>query len=616
MSRDDHHDDRRETVPSAHRDNSREDAMNAAQGSSEGEGSQGGSGAGRSPSSGRRAHGHKTEVSAPQLGVVGMLRWSWTQLTSMRTALMLLLLLAVAAVPGSIFPQRVQDAFAVQTWMDENPTAGPILDFLQFFDVYSSIWFSAIYLLLFISLIGCIIPRARKHIKQMTSQPPRTPRRLARLPEYGALELDSAAAGDGSDGPDAETALNEAADILKRRRYKVDVRAAEEGPHGRSAPASVGAEKGYLKEIGNLVFHVSLVGVLVCVALGAMFSYRGQKILMEDEGFVNALVAYDNFYPGAYFEEDRLEPFSLRLEDFDRVFDRESATHYGQALDFTATVTVQEGTDGEPRTEELKVNHPLTLGGARIFLVGNGYAPVVTVEDGEGDVAFSGPVVTRPDDQVYTSMMVAKAPDAQPEQLGFVGLFLPTAHEAEDGVAVSVDPELGNPQLQLNSYYGDLGLDEGEPQNVYVLETDQLQVLNSRETDAGGIVLEPGETQDLPDGMGSITFEEIHDYMAVDIHYNPGQAGVLAFALTALGGLILSLFLRRRRVWVTVETTEAGRTLVRYGLLSRGEDFRLRDENIALRAQFAKRWPVRAPEESVERERAQGDDAGGAGVRS
>ena len=607
MSRDDHHDEtRRETVPSAHRDNSREDAMNAAQGEPA---------AGGGEPSTRGARDYKAGVTAPSLGVVGMLRWAWTQLTSMRTALMLLLLLAVAAVPGSIFPQRVQDAFAVQTWIDENPTAGPILEFFQFFDVYSSVWFSAIYLLLFISLIGCIIPRARKHWQHMRSAPPRTPRRLERLPEYGALELESAAAGDSKDGPDAETALNEAADILKRRRYRVDARAAGEGPRGLKVPASVGAEKGYLKETGNLVFHIALVGVLICVALGAMFSYRGQKVLMEDEGFVNALVAYDNFYPGAWFEEEDLEPFSMRLNSFDRVFDRESATHYGQELDFTADVTVQEGTDGEPRTEELKVNEPLTLGGARIFLVGNGYSPVVTGEDGEGEVAFSGPVITRPDDQVYTSMMVIKAPDAQPEQLGFVGLFLPTSDEAEDGAAVSMDPDLGNPQLQLNSYYGDLGLDEGEPQNVYVLETDQLEPLNTRDSEAGGIVLEPGETQELPDGMGSITFEDVQDYMAVDIHYNPGQGGVLAFALTALGGLILSLFLRRRRAWVTVETTEAGRTLVRYGLLSRGEDFRLRDENIALRAQFEKRWPVRAPEDPGEREQVHGDDAGGAGAR-
>ncbi|GAA1452784.1 cytochrome c biogenesis protein ResB [Nesterenkonia lacusekhoensis] len=540
----------------------------------------------------------RSDVTLPSLGLTGMLRWAWRQLTSMRTALMLLLMLAVAAVPGSIWPQRVQDSFAVQTWIEENPTIGPILDFLQFFDVYSSVWFSAIYLLLFISLIGCILPRTRKHWQHMRSAPPRTPRRLEKLPEYGALELEATAAGDDADAPAAEQVIQDAQRILKKRGYRTDVREAGTDARGHQVPASIGAEKGYSKEVGNLLFHIALVGVLVFVALGSMFSYRGQKIIMEDEGFVNALVAYDNFYPGTYFDEDQLHPFSVTLNDFDRVFDRQSEEYFGQALDFTADVTVQESTDEEPRQEEFGVNEPLTLGGARVFLVGNGYAPVVTVEDGNGDVAFSGPVVTRPEDSVYTSMMVIKAPDAQPEQLGFQGLFLPTSHEAEDGLAVSVDPELGNPQLQLNSYYGDLGLDEGTPQNVYVLDTENLEELNSRSAEAGGIVLEPGQTYELPDGMGSISFDEVVDYMAVDVHYNPGQAGVLVFALTALGGLIMTLFIRRRRAWVTVETTDEGRVLVRYGLLSRGEDFSLRDENIALRSDFEKRWPVRAPEEN------------------
>ena len=557
--------------PSAHQDNAREDAMNDAEGKAA-----------------------TAAPALPALGLVGMLRWAWTQLTSMRTALMLLLLLAIASVPGSIWPQRVQDAFAVQRWIEENPTVGPVLDFFQMFDVYSSFWFSAIYLLLFISLIGCIIPRARKHWQQMRSAPPRTPRKLERLPEYGAVELDDR-------GPAPAQALEEAAQVLRRRRYRVQVRPQDEDQRA----GSIGAEKGYLREVGNIIFHVSLVGVLVCVALGAMFSYRGQKVIVEGEGFVNALAAYDNFFPGTWFSEDQLDAFSIQLNEFDRAFDRqvtpegEAGPQWGNALDFTAWVTVQDGTDGVPEDTTLKVNAPLNMGGANLYLVGNGYAPVVTVRDAEGDVAFSGPVITRPDDGVYTSMMVIKAPDASPEQLGFQGLFLPTAVDAGEGMAVSADPEPFNPELHLNAYAGDLGLDEGTPQNVYVLETENLEVLNSREVDAGGIVLAPGEVHELPDGLGTVEFEEVLDYIAIDITYNPGELGILVFSLTATAGLITSLFLRRRRAWVVVGKTDSGRTLIRYGLLARGEDFRLRDENAAIRRDFEMLWPVRPPQTHI-----------------
>ena len=69
-------------------------------------------------------------VTLPRLGLAGTLRWIWTQLTSMSTALMLLLLLAVAAVPGSLVPQRRAGPEIVDQWIEDNPVWGPVLDAL------------------------------------------------------------------------------------------------------------------------------------------------------------------------------------------------------------------------------------------------------------------------------------------------------------------------------------------------------------------------------------------------------------------------------------------------------------------------------------------------------
>ncbi|MFC7401209.1 cytochrome c biogenesis protein ResB [Citricoccus sp. GCM10030269] len=533
----------------------------------------------------QRPKQQRPDVELPALGFRGTLRYLWTQLSSMRTALMLLLLLAVAAVPGSLFPQRPAGPEIVNDYIDQHPVQGEWLDRLQMFDVYSSVWFSAIYLLLFISLIGCVVPRAIKHAKALRAAPPRTPRRLSRLPEYGRVVLEPS-------GPSPRSAVDQASRYLKKRGYRVQVR---EEPDGG---ASVGAERGYVREIGNILFHLSLIGVLAFMAAGSLLSYSGQKILVEGEGFANTLVAYDSFTPGSAFSEDSLVPFSLTLDKFEAEFDRESETHYGQPLDFTASMTVQEGTGGEPEKQQLKVNHPLDIGGTRVYLVGNGYAPEVTVRDGNGDISYQGPVVAQVQDQMYTSLMVIKAPDARPDQLGFVGLFLPTAYTGDDGVAVSVDPGLYSPELNLNSYYGDLGLDNGEPQNVYVLDTETLTELNSRNTEAGGITLKPGESYDLPEGKGSISFDGVTRFVGLDIHYDPGKWGVGFFSILALLSLGVSLFVRRRRVWVRGATDPEGSTMVEYGLLARGEDFGLREENVSLRRQFEKMWPVVAPEDT------------------
>lgn len=524
----------------------------------------------------------RDDVTLPALGVGGTLRWAWTQLTSMRTALLLLLLLAVAAVPGSLVPQRRAGPEAVDQWIEDNPFWGPILDALQFFDVYTSVWFSAIYLLLFTSLVGCVLPRALKHAKALRQPPARTPRNLGRLPESGVVVLEAG-------GPAPEEAVRQAQRWLKRKRYRVELRPEAGG-------ASVGAERGYLREIGNILFHFSLIGVLAFMAYGGMTKYTGQKIIVEGEGFANNLVAYDSFTPGTYFDAASLQPFQLTLKSFDATFERQSQTHWGAPLDYTAVMEVRHGTGGEPEEQVLKVNHPLEIDGAKVYLVGNGYAPVVTVRDGNGDIAFQGPVVTRVTDQNFNSLAVIKAPDARPDQLGFVGQFMPAAADVGQGVEVSVDPEPLNPKLILNSYSGDLGLDAGVPQNVYVLDTSTLTELNSRRSENGGITLSVGQTHVLPDGKGSISLDGVRRYVGLDIHYDAGKWGVGVFSVLALIGLAVSLFTRRRRVWVRARTGDDGRTRVEYALLARGEEFGLREEHVALREAFEKMWPVSAPE--------------------
>ncbi|WP_104044975.1 cytochrome c biogenesis protein ResB [Arthrobacter sp. ZGTC412] len=532
------------------------------------------------PVGGAKVSEAKAEAALPALGPMGMLRWAWTQLTSMRTALFLLLLLAVAAVPGSLFPQRPANPSVVTQYIKDNPDYGKLLDTLQLYDVYSSAWFSAIYLLLFISLIGCVVPRAIAHYKAMRSQPPRTPKRLSRLPEYGTLVIPSDA------GIPASDAISSAAGVLKERGYRVEVR-----DSGGERP-SLGAERGFAKEVGNLVFHTSLIGVLVSVAIGGLFGYSGQRILVEGDTFVNTLVGYDQFTPGTNFQSGQLQPYSVQLDKFDITFDRESEGKVGQPIDFSAAVTTKENPDAPAQKEILKVNDPVTLGGTSIYLTGNGYAPVVTIRDGEGNIAMQGPVVAKLQGDNYYSSVVIKVPDAKPEQLGFAGFFLPTAFVSNEGISFSGDPELFNPQLTLNSYYGDLGLDDGSPQNVFELDVQDLTPLNARNLDAGGITLAPGSSYTLPDGKGTISFDGVKRYIGVDIHHNPGQLYALIFALLAVAGLILSLYVNRRRVWVRTGTHADGRTMVEYGLLARGEDHRLAAEAAAVRKLLSEEWKL------------------------
>src|SRR6266496_4712079 len=113
--------------------------------------------------------------------VAGWLRWGWRQLTSMRTALVLLFLLAVASVPGSVIPQEGSDPAAVSQYYAAHPALAPILARLSLFSVFAAPWFAAIYLLLFLSLAGCVLPRAFRLAGSARQLPPRADRKSTRL---------------------------------------------------------------------------------------------------------------------------------------------------------------------------------------------------------------------------------------------------------------------------------------------------------------------------------------------------------------------------------------------------------------------------------------------------
>lgn len=522
------------------------------------------------------------DIAQPKLGPVGWLRWAWRQLTSMRTALVLLLLLAIAAVPGSIVPQRTADPNGVTQYFADNPTLAPILDNLQLFDVYTSAWFSAIYILLFVSLIGCVIPRTKHHWKALRARPPRTPARLSRLDDHREtiVELspteagEDAAAARPSDAA-AATAIDIAADQLKRAGYRVE-------RYDAGSSLSVSAERGYLRETGNLVFHAALVGVLLAVGIGGGLTYTGQTVIIEGRTFVNTMLDYSSFNPGRFVDEERLTPYSLTLDRFDVRYVPAGESGAGQAGDFVAHLTTELG-GGAAEDGEVRVNHPLDIAGNRVYLMGNGYAPTITIRNASGEVVFDESVPFLPQDSNMTSLGVVKVTDGMPEQLGMIGFFYPTQAPLASGAFTSGYPALINPVLTLNVYEGDLGIDDGTPRSVYTLDPTDMTQLTGGDTGVDSIELAPGETQDLPNGLGTITFQNespvgaqgydgaVKRYVSLSVHRDIGAPWVLGFAILALLGLVAGLFVPRRRMWV--KATPSGHTLrLEYAGLARGED--------------------------------------------
>jgi cytochrome c biogenesis protein len=523
----------------------------------------------------------------PSLTVGGWLRWAWRQLTSMRTALVLLFLLALAAVPGSVFPQRGSSTGDVGAYLAQHPSLGPVLDRLGMFDVFGSAWFSAIYILLFVSLTGCVVPRSFQHAQVLRSRPPAAPRNLDRLPEHRSYVSEAS----------PTTVVETAAAQLRRARWRVDV---------DHVAGTVSAEKGYLRETGNLVFHVALLVLLAGVALGALFGTHGTVIVVEGASFANTVPRYDSFGAGRLAGAESLPPFSFTLDSFAATYQR-GGPQDSAPRSFTAQVSVRDEPGAPAHLVTVKVNEPLVVDGTKAFLIGHGYAPHVTVRDGRGRVVLSSAVPFLPRDNHFLSEGVIKVPDARPTQLGFRALFLPTARIDPVLGGQSTFPAADNPELLLTLFKGDLGLDNGNPQSVYLLDT-------SRMTQVDGNVMRPGDSWQLPDGLGSITFDGIKQYATFSIAHDPGQLPALLGGLVALAGLMLSLFVRRRRVWVRATGQDDGRTLVAIGGLARAESGGLAGEVDRLEERLraaapAQAEPVRAEGVPVEGVPVEGEEA-------
>jgi cytochrome c biogenesis protein len=433
----------------------------------------------------------------------------------MRTALILLLLLGVAAIPGSLIPQRTQNPMQVSQYFKESPELATWMDRFSLFDVYGSPWFSAVYILLFISLIGCVLPRTIEHFHAARALPPATPKNLSRMEHHSSWQP---VGGE----------LAAARAWFKAKRFRI-----------LEIDGSISAEKGFARETGNLFFHLALILILLGISFSSLFGMRGEAIINVGERFVNTPTSYDTLTYGKLYKDANLPTFMLTADKFVAKYNVETSA----PEDYTLNISLLRGESSIVEKKVIKVNSPLTIGSTRIYLQANGYSPIVTVKDSKGNVAFQGPVPFLPQDGNLRSIGAIKVPDAEP-QIGFVGSFVPTyARDENGGGAVSVFPEALDPRLLLSAWAGDLGLDSGVPQSVYRIDTSKMQQLGLKS-------LKPGESFDYQGG--TITFEGYVQWVNLNFVADPGKKFALLGGIVAILGLLASLFTRRRRIWIRV----------------------------------------------------------------
>ncbi|MBM7365969.1 cytochrome c biogenesis protein ResB [Gordonia hydrophobica] len=496
------------------------------------------------------------------------LRKAWRGLTSMRTALALLFLLALAAIPGAILPQRELNESKTLEYIESHGTLGTIMDRLQLFDVFSSTWFTAVYVLLFVSLVGCLTPRIWEHFQALRTKPVAAPRNLARMPRH----IDETVDGTPTELGDR---------IQKNLRgWRTTVRTVEPSSRYPDGAVEVSAEKGYLREFGNLVFHFALLSLLITIAVGKLWGYEGTRSLVADGEQVlcnTSTAVYDSFRSGAMIDGTGLEPFCIRIDDFSATF---LPSGQPDMYDAKVAYTTDLSKPGNQwPTTQVQVNNPLRIEGDRVYVLGNGFAPTFTVTFPNGEERTS----TTPFIPQSTQTMLSEGAvrvdtpaglyptedERRKHQVAIEGLFAPDAVFAHGNILDSQSPEPHKPSVAIRIYQGDTGLDTGRPQNVYSL--DQRLIDQGRLTQKASVNLAVGADTTLPDGT-RVRFDGFQRWVSIQVSHDPMQTGVLISAIVMVLGLVTSLMIKRRRIWarlVPVADSGERRTVVEVAGLAR-----------------------------------------------
>jgi cytochrome c biogenesis protein len=446
-----------------------------------------------------------------------ILKEGWRRLRTMRTALILLFLLAAGASVGSLFPQRPANAFRVDDWIRAHSGWAPIAERFGLFDVFGSWWFTAIYVLLLVSVVGCIVPRYRALFRQLRSRP-RTDGPLDGMPLYRATLATQ----------QPEEILAGAETALKRSRYRIT-----------RANGTVAGERGHSRETGSIVFHTAFLLLLVGIVLGKGYGFSGQVAVVEGDRFTDTIVAYDSLREGRFFG-DRHRGFSVKLDDFDVSFQPN-----GTPKEFVSSISLFEDLR-HVRDGRIRVNEPLVYRGVNVFQLAWGWAPRIRVEQ-DGKLLSDAPVIVLQDARGIWRGVV-KVPQTKPQQLGIELYFYNDLEVGPNDVPFNRSPLAKRPVVFFQTYRGNLGLDR--PQSVYVLDKTALVP-----GDVGGMA--SGGSADAGNGI-KISFPELKQYSVFQVASDPGAPVMLAAAILILVGLLPALYSSRRRVWVRAVHDDSG----------------------------------------------------------
>ena len=478
--------------------------------------------------------------------VVGFYKW----LRSMRTAMIMLLLLAVASIMGTLVPQIGPAPQNVQGFIDKYPTLGPLFDRLEFFDLYGSWWFQLLVVFLLARLVSCILPRTKAIIKRMTASPQKSSEAaLRRLPNHVEVKTTL----------DQKAALEASRAVLKGRGFK-----AKELPD--TDGTQLFARKGRWGEVGSLFFHYSIILMIVAAVFGKLYGFEGAAYIIEGQRWVEGHLNYDQLQEGKMFRpNDPHRGFEIQVNDFTALY-HDDENYFPK--DYITDLTVID--DGVVvKEQKIRVNTKLIYKGVKFYQSSYGWAPHLTITK---NITNDAGVVE--EDLMYDAPTI----------------FFGDAYVANRTFSIPANPDPSDlDQLWVDAQFSpDLDPKNLQPRSPY-LDQRALSVrlmVGPSQREVGQNFILPG-VEKTTIGDYTISMPEVKEWTGLQINSDPGVLYVyIAFTMMVLG-IVTAFYISHRRMWVLAVAEDPanptkGTTLLIGGIAEKNKDtFTMQFEKLA-----------------------------------
>jgi len=473
-------------------------------------------------------------------------------LSSVKLAIVLIILLVAASVVGTLIPQGRDMA----EYASRYGRMGAPLVKLQLTNVFRSVWFLAVLGLFGLNIAACTLTRLGAKVRRV-----RRPR-IESDPE--ALAVGAGALRDevrwkggkekerGRQGrPDMlglEEAAKAAEKALRESRYKVKIARGdgkEGNPGGR---ADILGRKRMDGIFGSDIVHLGLLIIIVGGIVTAVGGFRTNLALGEGE-----------------VVEVPKAGFGVRLDRF------ETETYAdGNIKDWKSTVTVIEN-GGEARTQIVEVNHPLVYGGFSFYQSAYGYdwdAATLELWIGKsreaaqkGDEAGAGVAAGAEKDaagQIIKVRVGAKAAlgDAEGTEI-LARRFLPDFVIGENGVPEARSDQPNNPAALIDAWQGGNKMFSGWIFAAYP-EFGQSH-------GASGAAGAGGARETAPALRIELRDFDMPQYSVIQAAKDPGVSFIWLGCLLVMAGLVLAFYRPTWEIRMVVEESADGKVLVRAG---------------------------------------------------